>query len=225
MDLTQEQLDRIEQQRQAALLRLREKEAEKAVDCLLEQDSSCQLSSEPVPQCEQINEEGNQCKRNPIDNSLFESFGVKVCIACRRLTDEFDLVTKADGMANYLIPSDSFQLLRFVTKNNPHNPGWTPMKLFLRKEVKSLAIKRFGSLENILEEKRKREEKKLQRTWKKTEEELGRTRHEYETILRGDDPTEDFAVKGGPKKRRKLLGDVLASIVGQKDERKEERKC
>lgn len=221
MDLTQEQLDRIEQQRQAALLRLREKEAERAAGCLLEQESSCQLSSEPVQRCEQINEEGNQCKRTPIDSSLLEAFGEKVCIPCRRLTDEFDLITKADGMANYLLPSDSFQLLRFVSKNNPHNPGWTPMKLFLRKEVKSLAIKRFGSLENILEEKHKREEKKLQRTWKKTEEELDRTRHEYETILHGDRPTEErkYAVKGGPKKRRKLLGDVLASIIGQKDER------
>lgn len=79
------------------------------------------------------------CKASAqLDPMMRDQFGERVCFNCKDGRDEYDLLCKADVMAEYLLPEGTIRVLRFVEKENPKKEGWNKMKLFLRKHVRSL---------------------------------------------------------------------------------------
>jgi len=73
------------------------------------------------------------------------------------------LVTKKEAMSVYCLPQGTLDVCEFVEKENPRKKGWTPMKLFSRSEIRRRARNRFGGLEGLVEERKKREMNRLKR--------------------------------------------------------------
>jgi hypothetical protein len=147
--LTKEQLQKIDENRlKAQEILKRKREIELDIDKLIvNRDllSNCQF-----------------CDTNAkIDKMLLETFDERICFTCKKNSDQFDMLTKSDSSAKYLITDESYKTLKYATKNNPLNAGWQPMKLYLRKHVLEVAIKKFGSAEEFEAEKKRRNLKKF----------------------------------------------------------------
>jgi DNA repair protein len=191
VELSPEQLARIESNRkkaferrqqllkQQALTDLKAEEAEFAKESIPTKKSLAEISS-----CQSVLDSGEPCGSIPVDQELLDNFDEYVCKSCKfRTLDDYALISRGDCMSKYLIPDDALKVMRCMTKNNPHNPGWTPMKLFLKKHVLKMAFKRFGSLEALEMEKKRRETQKFERALSSTEETLNRKTEEYKEYL------------------------------------------
>ena len=70
-------------------------------------------------------------------------------------------VSKREATEVYCLPKGTLAICKFVEKKNPYNTGFTSMKLYNRTDIRRLARERFGGLEGLVAERRKREEKRL----------------------------------------------------------------
>lgn len=70
-------------------------------------------------------------------------------------------VTKKEAMKMYLIPEGTLAVCKYEEKQNPHNKHFQPMKLYDRSEIRRLSRERFGGLQGVIEERRKRQEKRF----------------------------------------------------------------
>ena len=77
-------------------------------------------------------------------------------------------VSKKEAKEKYCLPEGTLAVCKFEERPNPHNKGWKPMKLYSRKEVRMYSRKRFGGLDGLIEERRKRQEKKYQKDLEQT---------------------------------------------------------
>lgn len=77
-------------------------------------------------------------------------------------------VTKKEAMKMYLLPEGTLAICQFVEKPNPHHKGWQPMKLYDRAEVRRLSRERFGGLQGVIEERRRRQEKRFRKDLEET---------------------------------------------------------
>jgi DNA repair protein len=217
--LSEEQLERIKENRKQAIKRLEEgrkrKEAEKLVQA--------QTSVVPLAFCEHVYD-GEPCGHSEIDQYIFETFNEKVCKICKSRTDAFDLLNKGEAMTKYLVSNDAFQSLNFASKSNPHNNGWIPMKLYLRKHILALALRKFGSLESMEAEKQIRQASRLERDMKRTQLELKQSMSEYNIVLgeaiegRKHAPNSEQASgkeSQQSKRRKSMLGDFISIIKGK----------
>lgn len=95
---------------------------------------------------------------NASTSEFFQTkFNELVCTACRKTRPEYGLISKSNAKNKYLVTDSDIRSLRFVEKPNPTNAKFRDMKLFLIKQIIECALRRYGSLENVEEEKRKRE--------------------------------------------------------------------
>ena len=67
----------------------------------------------------------------------------------------------------YYVGIDLFGL-QVVEKENPRHRGFSTMKLYYRAELRRRARKRYGGKEGLIEERRKREEKRFENDIAKT---------------------------------------------------------
>jgi len=199
MELTAEQRAKIEENRRNALKKLEESKRKREEEEKLQQElaelhkaatekaaATANLLSKLT--CTSINEEiGEECGNTPINEALFTHFQIQICKSCKRSSDLFDCLPKSECIAQYLVPEDLFKTLPFMTKDNPHNVGWTPMKLYLRNHVQAAAIKRFGSVEKLHEEKKRRETIKLEKELLQTKDVLLNASAAYREELKGKD--------------------------------------
>jgi XPA protein C-terminus len=79
-----------------------------------------------------------------------------------------DLVTKKEAMKVYLLPEGTLAVCPYVAKQNPHSKGFAPMKLYHRSEVRRRSRERFGGLEGLVKERRRREENRFQKDLEQT---------------------------------------------------------
>ena len=77
-------------------------------------------------------------------------------------------VTKKEAMKVYLLPEGTLAICKYEEKPNPHNTRFQPMKLYDRAEIRRLSRKRFGGLQGLVEERRRREEKRFQKDLEET---------------------------------------------------------
>jgi hypothetical protein len=76
-------------------------------------------------------------------------------------------VNKMEAMKVYCLPEGTLVVCAFEERENPRNKGWTPMKLYHRAEIRRRARERFGGLQGLVEERKKREERKFQKDFDK----------------------------------------------------------
>ena len=108
------------------------------------------------------------CGNTSLDEEFLQNFHENICKPCKMKSSDFDLISRAEALSEYLIPEDALRLMKFQLKNNPHNQNWMPMKLFLRKNVQEFALQRFGSEEALEKEKLLREGKKFEKNLEET---------------------------------------------------------
>lgn len=67
-------------------------------------------------------------------------------------------VTKHEAMRIYCLPAGTLEVCTFTEKPNPRNEAWNSMKLYNRSEIRRRARKRFGGVEGLIAERRRRDE-------------------------------------------------------------------
>ena len=137
MVLTGEQIEKIEENKARAKARRAQVEAEAKV---LEEKKAkgmiCEICKE-MPDAEEISE------------TLKETFEVIVCRKCQMTNEDYQIINKNTVKTEYLLTEDTIGIMKHKTRDNPHRPGWAPMKLFLRKHAREEAIYRWGTLEAL----------------------------------------------------------------------------
>ena len=78
-------------------------------------------------------------------------------------------VSKSEASQLYCLPEGTLAVCTFVERENPRNKAWAPLKLYKRAEIRRRARERFGGLEGLLEERRKREERRFKKDLKAAE--------------------------------------------------------
>ena len=77
-------------------------------------------------------------------------------------------VTKKEAMKMYLLPEGTLAVCKFEEKPNPHNQRFQPMKLYDRDEIRRLSRERFGGLQGVIEERKRRQDKRFQKDLEET---------------------------------------------------------
>lgn len=140
MELTEEQKKRIQNNRERALaIQKRRKEA--AGEAAL---SNSQGGDKAKRQ--KVEDEKNQKDEEDMELEDFE-------------VGASQYVTKKEAMQTYCLPEGTLQVCDFVEKENPHHKKWAPLKLYSRKEIRRRARERFGGLDGLQGERKKRAEK------------------------------------------------------------------
>lgn len=154
-ELTEEQQKRIAANRENALKRKLEVADEAATSLKnLENDLlSCQYVDHAT---------GSICGAQPVAKDLLLSFGESCCERCRHLSADYELINKSVVAAQFLIPQDSIKMMKFVTKNNPRNVMFAPMKLYLRKHAMEKSLKRWGDTDGLMKELDRREKDRFE---------------------------------------------------------------
>lgn len=101
-----------------------------------------------------------------IDTEIYENFGVIVCFKCKDTDDLYGIITKTQARNEYILTDEELadsSLLPSISRKNPHNPRWTDMKLYLRRQVRDFAIRKHGSEDAIKEALANRNESRTDR--------------------------------------------------------------
>lgn len=72
-------------------------------------------------------------------------------------------VSKREAVQQYCLPEGTLAVCDFVERDNPRNKAWAPLKLYKRAEIRKRARERFGGLEGLVEERRKRAERRFKK--------------------------------------------------------------
>lgn len=72
-------------------------------------------------------------------------------------------ITQTEAQRAYCVPLGTLAVCEFIEKDNPHNRGFSKMKLYLRSEVRRRSHKRFGGKEGLILEREKRLQKRFQK--------------------------------------------------------------
>lgn len=90
--------------------------------------------------------EGCQSEQVPIDPDYYDIFGVSVCYACKESNPLYTLITKTQARTEFLLTDEELadaSLMPSLSRKNPHNPRWSDMKLYLRRQCRDFALKKF----------------------------------------------------------------------------------
>jgi XPA protein C-terminus len=72
-----------------------------------------------------------------------------------------EFVTRQDAMKLYCLPTGTLDVCQYVERTNPRNSAWKPMRLYHRKEIRQRARRRFDGLAGLVQERQRREDKRL----------------------------------------------------------------
>mmetsp|Transcript_8131 Transcript_8131/g.7682 ORF Transcript_8131/g.7682 Transcript_8131/m.7682 type:complete len:172 (-) Transcript_8131:29-544(-) len=72
-------------------------------------------------------------------------------------------VTKQDAKGKYCLPDGTLEVCEYTEKDNPRQSKWNKMKLYNRSEIRRRARDRWGGLEGLQEERRRRENKRSEK--------------------------------------------------------------
>jgi XPA protein C-terminus len=175
MALTEEQKERIQQNRERALAIQRQRKKE------LEENQS-NNAKEPTPRKRQaVDDDGSSpfCKRErtaAINTPPSTATATSKTSQEDREADDLEpfeegaleLVTKSEAKKMYCLPEGSLAVCTVVEKDNPRHKGWSKMKLYYRAELRKRAHKRFGGREGLVAERKRREEERFYKDMEKT---------------------------------------------------------
>ena len=115
--------------------------------------------------CSHVKGDGDVCKEPVNPNcDLLLRFGEAVCRGCRIDNPHlYELASKHIILADYLIPESTVKMLKSSEKPNPHNPNWTPMRLYLRKHALHWSMDKWQTPEALENERQRRQQEKLDR--------------------------------------------------------------
>ena len=115
------------------------------------------------------------CNSLELDPYMLQSFNCKVCTNCRyKWPERYGLISKSDVLSNYLLVDADLNRsdIKCVTKENPIEKRFNPMKLYLLCQIEILSTKKWGSEANLKLEKEKREKLKFEKQLNQIEAQL-----------------------------------------------------
>mmetsp|Transcript_13563 Transcript_13563/g.16441 ORF Transcript_13563/g.16441 Transcript_13563/m.16441 type:complete len:193 (+) Transcript_13563:647-1225(+) len=96
---------------------------------------------------------GDDDNNNNNENEILEDFEIGASTH----------VTKQDAMKLYCLPQGTLAVCSYIEKDNPRQSKWNKMKLYNRSEVRERARERFGGLDGLVAERRRRELKRFEK--------------------------------------------------------------
>ncbi|XP_015187906.1 PREDICTED: DNA repair protein complementing XP-A cells homolog [Polistes dominula] len=129
----------------------------------------------------------DECSKEFKDSYLLQTFNLQVCDLCRDSEGKHSLITKSEAKQEYLLRDYDFDkrepALKYITRKNPHNPHWGEMKLYLHLQVEERALEVWGTEDNLLNEKLKREVKREETKMKNFNKKIKRLRMQVRSSL------------------------------------------
>ena len=147
-----------------------------------------------------------ECGQGLADIKYIEAFNEFVCGNCKLKKEEYELVNKTELSSEYLLTDSSIKMMKFLMKDNPKNPHWSQMKLYLKKHAIEKSISRWGSFEIMLAEKDRRKKESFSR-------ELSKSKNDNDTSNLVDES--DKVLKNMLNKMKEESG--LFSMIDKKD--------
>ena len=144
MALTEEQKQKIKENRERALALKKKRAEERAAAEKRELEAAAAKSNDDRAS----RSEGSDVEDTNIELEDFE-------------VGASEFVTKDEAMRKYCLPQGTLAVCSYTEKANPRNKSWTPMRLYKRSEIRRRARERFGGLEGLVEERRKRDKKRF----------------------------------------------------------------
>ena len=181
MELTEEQKERIRQNREKALAIQRQRKKD-----LEEQQLQCAINAATTstPKKRQLangnhndDQQASPWKRKrPTDATTSPpSISTAGATATGTMDDlepfeegASEWVTKADAKKMYCLPEGTLAVCKVVEKANPRHKGWSTMKLYYRSELRQRAHKRYGGREGLVAERKKRENERFAKDLEQT---------------------------------------------------------
>ena len=136
-----------------------------------------------------------------------EAFGVVLCSTCRSAER---LISKSTAKSAYLLTETDLSKLGSISKPNPQNSRWKPMKLYLERQCEEAAIKKHGSMEKLEELIEKRRDQKMDEILKKR----SRDQAEEDGSQEEEEDASLVISAAQQKMRDKLRGDYSRDING-----------
>ena len=161
MVLTEEQKERIRENKEKALeIRRRRKEEKERK----EERRPLKTDKEDVEKQSKETKDSTFREEN-VSASIDE---VKLRQGDEEILEDFEIgasphVTKQEAMKKYCLPQGTLEVCTFIEKDNPRQPKWSKMKLYCRDEIRRRSRERFGGLAGLIEERRGREFKRFKR--------------------------------------------------------------
>ena len=167
MALSEEQRKRIEENRKRALEIRKEREREKEeaakgfVTNVTSKEELLQEKRRRVGGVYEGGEEGKKAVSKTLrKEDLEDSDGVSLEDFER---DASAYISQTEAQRVYCLPKGTIDVLPFIERDNPHQRGWSKMKLYSRAEVRRRARKRFGGREGLAMEREKRKQKRYEK--------------------------------------------------------------
>jgi DNA repair protein len=140
---------------------------------------------------------------------MYTAYGEQVCKGCCEYSASFDQLTKSDVSSQYLLTDSTIRTMKYQEKDNPRNPHWSMMKLYLRKQAITHALERWGSLAHLQIEIDKRTTQKHE---KQTESVSGL----FSRMEEGSPLTKKVEKLTKAKQRKVNMAAIVANIKGTK---------
>ncbi|ELQ75360.1 DNA excision repair protein XPA/XPAC/RAD14 [Trachipleistophora hominis] len=105
------------------------------------------------------------CDNPRIDFEVQQAFGISVCNECKYT--KLRLINKTAIIKEYLLGNEDLKDVKCLTRPNPKKGTWSDMQLFQLEEIETIAKRKWGSIENIENEKERRKELLLDKKKKK----------------------------------------------------------
>ena len=170
MALTEEQRKRIEENRRKALEIRKKREMERgkeesaegffvAAPTQEQKRRKVEGATEPSKEAKKQRSNVLSVERGDCENSDDES------------VEEFErdasaYVSQTEAQKIYCLPKGTIDVLSFIERDNPHQRGFSKMKLYSRAEVRRRARKRYGGKNGLITEREKRKMKKYEKELK-----------------------------------------------------------
>ena len=169
--LTEEQRERIRINRERALeIKRKKAEERRQAEQSEEERSRKRRKGADLPVADKEQSDVNPEAKNKDDD---EEVGNKVTLEpFEEGASEF--VSKTEAMKMYCLPAGTLAVCRYEEKANPRHKSWSNMKLYYRSEIRSRARERYGGLAGLVEERKRREEKRFQDDLKRTKNVFGK---------------------------------------------------
>ncbi|CAL5221497.1 g3700 [Coccomyxa viridis] len=91
------------------------------------------------------------CGSLTFSNEYFKAFNVLVCNSCKQ---NEELIAKGNAKSLYMLTDGDLKKLGTLSKTNPQNKQWAPLKLYLLSQIEEAAHKKHGGPDGV-EEARK----------------------------------------------------------------------
>lgn len=172
MALTEEQKERIRQNRERALeiqrKRKEEGENKKRSSPGAKEGGVASDGGNKRQKLSKFNEEEEESKTKNKEKKGNEQDDDRDIILEDFEVGASDWVTKKDAKEKYCLPEGTLAVCEVVEKPNPHNPKFKPMKLYRRSQIRRFARERFDGLEGLIAERTKRQQKKYEKDMEQT---------------------------------------------------------